>query len=236
MIGTLTMLGGSLAYYLPAIPFIFWMFGVLGWMILIVESLIAAPLWAVSHAVPEGEGFAGRYAMQGWQLFINVVFRPILLTLGLLMSMFMLHYITKLAIYGYAITNFSIVTSTSYSSILAFVFGNIVLVGLVITLAHKSHEMIYETADNVMKWLGFGVHGLGESKGESMVQGGFKGGTHAVGAAAGAMLSKGAGEPKAPPPGGGGGETPANTHPNAVAGEAVNEGRKVVGKDEGNKT
>ena len=105
--------------------------------------------------------------------------------------MFALHYITKLAIAGYAVTNLSVVTSTSYSSILAFVFGNFVLVGLVITLAHKSHEMIYETADNVMRWLGFGVHPLGEAKGESSVHGGFKQGANAMGAAAGARMSKG---------------------------------------------
>ena len=50
--------------------------------------------------------------------------------------------------------------------------------------------MIYETADNVMRWLGFGVHPLGEAKGESGVHGGFKQGAHAAGAAAGARMSQ----------------------------------------------
>ncbi|WP_207143824.1 DotA/TraY family protein [Ectothiorhodospira shaposhnikovii] len=189
--GSLVVLGGFLAYYLPAIPFTFWMFGVLGWMILIIESLIAAPLWAVAHAVPEGDGFAGRHALQGWQLFVNVIFRPILLILGLLLSMLVLHYIVKIAIAGYAITNLAVVSSTSFVSILAFIFGNAVLVGLVITLAHKSHEIIYETADNVMRWLGFGVHPLGETKGEAGTSRAFGIANQSGRDMAGAMLGRG---------------------------------------------
>ncbi len=49
MVLPLLLAGGFLAYYLPLVPFIFWTFGVLGWLIMVAESLVAAPIWAVSH-------------------------------------------------------------------------------------------------------------------------------------------------------------------------------------------
>ncbi len=162
--GVLIGEGGLLAYYLPAIPFVFWSFAVLGWLIMVSESLIAAPLWASSHAVSDGEGFAGRYALQGWQLFVNVIFRPILLTFGLMISMFLMHAITAFTLKGFQISNLSIITSTSMTSITGWIFSNLIMIGLVVALSHKAHEIIYESADNVMKWMGFGVAPLGATK------------------------------------------------------------------------
>ena len=110
--------------------------------------------------------------------------------LGLILSMFAMHYIAQFAIQGFAVTNLAVVTSTTSSSILAFIFGNIVLITLIIMLAHKAHEIIYETADNVMKWIGFGVHPLGETKGEAMTGQSFSRANQTVGMAAGAMISR----------------------------------------------
>ena len=42
----LLLYGLALAYYLPAIPFIRWISALTGWVILIVESLVAGPLWS----------------------------------------------------------------------------------------------------------------------------------------------------------------------------------------------
>lgn len=32
---------------------------VIGWFILTLESMVAAPMWAAAHAFPEGGGMAG---------------------------------------------------------------------------------------------------------------------------------------------------------------------------------
>ncbi len=49
----LLLYGLALAYYLPAIPFIRWISALVGWIILVVEALVAAPLWLCAHALPE---------------------------------------------------------------------------------------------------------------------------------------------------------------------------------------
>jgi conjugal transfer/type IV secretion protein DotA/TraY len=118
------------------------MFGVLGWMIMIVESLIAAPVWAASHVIPEGEGFAGNAARQGWMLLLNILFRPILLVLGLFFSMLMMYFISQLALSGYTMYHSSVALSVGTTTgFFAFVFGNIILIGLIVALSHKSHEL-----------------------------------------------------------------------------------------------
>ncbi|MDV7394580.1 hypothetical protein RZS08_24570, partial [Arthrospira platensis SPKY1] len=107
---------------------------------------------------------AGQHAKQGYQLFLNVLFRPILLLVGLIMSMQVMYFISWLAIKGFTVVTDGLITNSfGISGYFSFVFANIVMVTLIISLAHKSHEMIYETADNVMRWIGFGTRPLGEA-------------------------------------------------------------------------
>ncbi len=147
---------------------------------------------------------------------VNVVFRPILLTIGLMLSMFVMHAIAFFAVEGYEITNMSIVNSTSTMAICGFLFSNLIMASLVIVLAHKSHEIIYDTADNVMKWIGFGVSPLGAVKNEQQVSSMFKA-AEGAGQNITAGLIRGEGGKQKPTsqgsdrPGGGGGspsETP----------------------------
>jgi conjugal transfer/type IV secretion protein DotA/TraY len=49
--------GAMLAYILPALPFVLWTLGVIAWLVLILEALVAVPVWGILHASPEGEGF-----------------------------------------------------------------------------------------------------------------------------------------------------------------------------------
>ena len=64
------------------IPYILWLGVLLGWVILIVEAVIAAPIWAVSHMAPDGDGVVGRGG-QGYMLVLSLVLRPPLMILGL---------------------------------------------------------------------------------------------------------------------------------------------------------
>ena len=68
---------------------------------------------------------------------------------------------------------------------------NLILVGLIITLAHKSHEMIYETADNVMRWIGFGTRPLGEAQGEAATHRAYGAAAIYTNQTAGAAMAKG---------------------------------------------
>jgi uncharacterized membrane protein YgcG len=156
---------------------------------------------------------SGRYAVQGYQMLTNVLFRPILLLLGLVMSMQVLQFICFLAIEGFKVVNHSITGtgaqafSFGVSQYFAIVFMNMVLVGLILSLSHKSYEMIFETADNVMRWVGFGSRPLGEAQGEQATSRVYGGAAIYSRDAAGAAAAKGKGQPD-----GGGNYAPIGGH------------------------
>ena len=79
--------GLTLAFVLPMIPWVMWMAGVTGWLILVCEAVIAVPLWMLAHMTMSGEGLHGR-ATEGYALLFNVVFRPTLMILGLFLGYF----------------------------------------------------------------------------------------------------------------------------------------------------
>lgn len=79
--------GIVIAYVLPMIPWVMWMAGVAGWIILVCEAMIAVPLWMLAHMTFGGEGLHGR-ATEGWSLLFNVVFRPTLMIIGLFLGYF----------------------------------------------------------------------------------------------------------------------------------------------------
>jgi conjugal transfer/type IV secretion protein DotA/TraY len=79
--------GLIIAYVLPLIPWIIWMAGVCGWIILVCEAMIAVPLWMLAHMTVGGEGLHGR-AIEGWSLLFNIVFRPTLMVVGLFLGYF----------------------------------------------------------------------------------------------------------------------------------------------------
>src|SRR5208283_4834556 len=79
--------GLIIAYVLPMIPWVMWMAGVCGWIILVCEAMTAVPLWMLAHMTVGGDGLHGR-AIEGWGLLFNVVFRPSLMVIGLFLGYF----------------------------------------------------------------------------------------------------------------------------------------------------
>jgi len=51
------------------------------------EAVVAAPVWALAHACPEGEGVSSGLADKGYLLFLRVMFKPLLLLFGALLGM-----------------------------------------------------------------------------------------------------------------------------------------------------
>jgi len=150
--------------------------------VLLAQSMVAAPLWAASHAMPEGEGFAGERAKQGYMLLMNVAIRPILLVIGFVLAMGMVWASTWMSqqlmtaalksmissqdvtpavsaqgdqvniasAFINGVSQIMSVPSMLFGTIAIFVIGSVVS----ILLIHRSFDLIYETADDVMKWIG----------------------------------------------------------------------------------
>ncbi|QEO18858.1 DotA/TraY family protein [Acetobacter vaccinii] len=115
----------SLAYLLPMIPYFYWVAGVAGWYLLVIEMIVAVPIWALAHLVFEGDGLHGK-GKRGYELLFTILFRPSLMVIGMVLS--------------YSVFSaMSWLTMKTFSIAAGFVFdgGNIAtnLVGVLVLLA-----------------------------------------------------------------------------------------------------
>ena len=72
--------GFSLSVLLPAIPFIYWMTGVLNWSVSVLVGCAAGPMWSATHLGTEED--RGSRAAYGYVFLIDMMLRPSLMVLA----------------------------------------------------------------------------------------------------------------------------------------------------------
>ncbi|WP_044424883.1 DotA/TraY family protein, partial [Pseudomonas avellanae] len=76
----LMAIGFSLAVFLPAVPFLFWMMGVFNWLVSVLVGCAAGPMWAATHLGAEED--KGSRSAYGYIFLIDMMLRPSLMVLG----------------------------------------------------------------------------------------------------------------------------------------------------------
>lgn len=152
--------GATLSTYVPMIPYILWLGVVVGWLILIVEAIIAAPIWAVSHMAPDGDGVVGRGG-QGYMLVLSLVLRPPLMIIGLVCA------ISLMKPLGYFINStflgaFAIGVNPGPAALTQLIAGCILYVVVMVSVIHRVFTLIHYVPDRILRWIGGGGNDLGE--------------------------------------------------------------------------
>lgn len=151
--------GLTIAFVLPAIPWVMWMAGVMGWLILVCEAVIAVPLWMLAHMTMQGEGLHGK-ANEGYALLFNVLFRPVLMLFGLFLGYFIFASMSFLIRQTFGIAAGFIL---EHGWIVTNVLGVVVLLSIFVmthvVAALTSFRMISLVPHHVPRLLGF--HGAG---------------------------------------------------------------------------
>ncbi|NJB04152.1 DotA/TraY family protein, partial [Escherichia coli] len=128
-------------------------FGVcVGWMILCLEAMVAAPLWVITHLHPDGDGVVGRGGA-GYGLVLSLTMRPALMVTGLIAAY------TMLPILGGVINEtfsgaFGMMSANAGISIIESLALIAVYIALMFTVVKKSLSLIHVIPDEIMKWLG----------------------------------------------------------------------------------
>jgi conjugal transfer/type IV secretion protein DotA/TraY len=162
--------GVILAYWLPMLPFINWIGGLVGWVLATLEMLIAAPVWLAAHLHPEGEGVSGRYAASGYMILLELLLRPALMILGLIVSILsadaLLDFISGQYLLAFASVQFDDIFKSPVGWVMKILIY-CVLCWMVVNFCFKA---INEVPNKVMSWIGghAGAHSdMGESLGEN---------------------------------------------------------------------
>jgi len=180
-------IGGMLAYILPNTPLFLW-FGVLiGWTLMVIEAVIAAPLWAVMHLHPSGDDMTGKGG-NGYMLVLGLILRPTLIIFGLIAAIVMSGLFGNLL----NIIFFDLLLSNTPDGTLGFfgiLFGTGLYAGLMMLIIKSTFSMMHSIPDQLMRWIGGGQEQLGQYAGQ-MNEGAIQKGAAIGGAAIGLMTDK----------------------------------------------
>lgn len=115
----LIVMGATLAYVLPALPFVYWIFGVWNYVLLLIEGVVAVPIWGIMHAKPEGEGFLPQEAGKGYMNLLLIFLTPSVMIFGFFTSFMILDTLSLLVFDGWGAMVGS-VTANSLTGIVGF--------------------------------------------------------------------------------------------------------------------
>jgi conjugal transfer/type IV secretion protein DotA/TraY len=146
--------GAGLAFLFPAIPYVFFTFGVVVWAWMILEALFAVPIWGILHAQPEGEGFLPVGVRQGYLKVLSLFIRPSLLLLGFFAVFEILEVLTTMILDG-----FSAMVSGLTAGSLTGIVGIISMLFVLNLVLLESTRQLYKLAlvdlpSSVMAWVG----------------------------------------------------------------------------------
>lgn len=182
-------------YIIPNLPYMIWIGAIVGWTLLVIEAVIAAPLWAIMHLHPNGDDLTGRGG-NGYMLVLSLLLRPVLMVFGMMASIVISsvigEFINKTFFEVFANNTGAF---TGFTSLLALIMGTMLYFIIMFTFVRKCFGIIHMLPDQLLKWIGGGGGGLGEFANEfgAASEKATGAGATLAGAATGAVINKGLG-------------------------------------------
>ncbi|CAM2813869.1 defect in organelle trafficking protein DotA [Legionella steigerwaltii] len=186
-VGVMVSVGFTTAYYIPILPYMIFTFGALGWLISVIEAMVAAPIVALGVTHPEGHDAFGK-GEAAIMILVNVFLRPSMMIIGYI-SAIALSYVGVWVLnagYDQAIafiqqenTNSASLAAGVWSSggtdspsgtggysdwagIYAFFFSILTYTTLYLVIIQKAFTLISYLPDKVLRWIGGTPESLGQ--------------------------------------------------------------------------
>lgn len=180
--------GAMLGVFVPLIPYITFLTGVVGYFLSVIESVAAAPIVAIGLILPETKDDIWGRAAPAYMLTLNLFLRPSLMIIGFAAAM-MVTWITV------EILNIGFLTLVEGTFRIENMFGFVTIMmaytAMFIYVVTESYSLINVLPNKVLHWIGDQSQGV---KGAEEAIGGAKQGAEAGGrataAGAGALNTK----------------------------------------------
>lgn len=161
--GILFTMGVVLGIYVPLIPFMVFAFTAVGWLMAVIEAMIAAPLVALGVTHPQGHDLLGK-AEQAVILLLGIFIRPSAIMLGFVASIALLKQILILVNIGFLSLTTSLFSSVGMNDISMpsqIITKNIFIVGIMMVYVYillaavnQVFSLIYQVPEKLMRWIG----------------------------------------------------------------------------------
>ncbi len=155
----LVALGATLGIYIPLVPYVIFTTTAFGWMIQVIEAVVAAPIIALGLVHPGGEEL-GKIG-SALPILANIFLRPTLMIFGFVLGASLLRAGIALVNFGFipAITEGAAVSIFSILAVLGM------YVGIMTAIVNKSFSLVYLLPNQIMRWMGGSAesdHGAGD--------------------------------------------------------------------------
>lgn len=191
----LMIAGFIFAFYVPFIPTILWYGAVLSYGIILIEAVVGAPLWQLAYLETEGEGL-GQKTAHGFMFLLNVLFRPVLMIIGLVSGWLLMNIMGQLLqfmimiLFGTSSYGFS-----GIASIFAFIAAICIFALLAYMTVSKCFSLIHYLPNEVLAFVGGYIGKIGGGE-DDTIKNAVAGGTGAYAGSAQKGMRKGIGEAK----------------------------------------
>ncbi|MBU2766884.1 DotA/TraY family protein [Acidithiobacillus ferrivorans] len=171
----LAVIGFELAFYLPIAPAILFGFAVVEWLIAVIETLLAAPLWAAAHAMPTGDGFTGDHGKKGYAFLMALLVRPVLTVFGLFIALSIMSTVVYFMALSFNVAFAS--ANTGFNGPYDTIMELVLLAGVMLVTVNKAIQVITRLPSTVLNWIG-GESSQPAGREELAAVGGYASGGH----------------------------------------------------------
>ncbi len=193
--------GAMLLFYMPAVPFMIFTFGTIGWIIGVIEAMIAAPIVGFAIMHPEGSDVFGK-GDAGLMLMLNLFLRPPLMIFGLIAGIMISSIGVWIINQGFSsgvVVYIQNIGPGWQTGAIAYIALPILYMMMVLQVINRSFTLIYNFPDKITQWISGGLQqSLGQemSSAEKEARSGMEGHMKTAGEfkAGTASAAKGAGE------------------------------------------
>ena len=149
--GIIWTIGATMSIYTPMVPYIIFIITALSWFLLVIESIVAAPIVAIGFIAPSQDELGKVAPALG--IIANMFLKPTLMIIGLLMSTKLYGIMVKMINLGFQFS-LSTLQSQSGTSMFSWIVIIILYSGFIITLVNKCYSLIYQLPDKILRWIG----------------------------------------------------------------------------------
>jgi hypothetical protein len=161
---------------LPSMPYMIFLIVIVGWLLGVLQTVLAIPLWALLHMTPE-QTFVGSQR-QGYLMLLSLLVRPALAIIGLFAAILVSDPLVTFVVNGFfAIREAVEGGDAGYMSYLSalpmFLWWMIALSFLLIPVLQMCFGLPQILPGAVLQWIGAGISDLGESGATGKLQSGL---------------------------------------------------------------
>lgn len=191
-IGVLFVNGMVLGTYVPMIPFMIFTFAAIGWLIAVLEAIVAGPLIAAAIAHPEGHDLLGQ-AQQTVQVLMGVFLRPVVMVIGFLAAMIICRVALRVVNAGFShAVDTSMITLSGvnlFGVAGVMIMYTMIVISIINLVFTAGVVKLWET---IWMWIGFHQPSSSTEQAMSEVKSGLHGGAQVMGDTAGGLPKAGA--------------------------------------------